>query len=391
MPDEALVVAAPPESTVAAPTEDQIQNQIGMAMAFDDPSLMPTKVEPQSEAHVSQETPAASTSQSTVVDYTPFIKENFGVETVEDAKKQWQELQTLKSNPPKPAEYKFENEDSQKMAEAISKGDRKTILSILEKQERIEQYTTAEVTKDTAPEIIKLGMQLNNKLLTKEDIEFQYKELYVPPKEPVQRSTETDEEFAERQDEWKEKVANIEYRKIVAAKMAIPELEKSKSTLQLPNIKPVVDEGYEAYKASTAAADEAYNNVTVPGIKSLKVTDVQLGFKVDDANNQMQFDVVLAPTPEDFEKARQDSLSVGEFLTKTCYDKDGKFLPHKLQRMILLEQQFDNYAQSIARQAVNEERKRVIAKEAPNGNGSKDYNVNGDMTELQKQMHFALS
>lgn len=394
MPEESAVASQQGEPIVQA-TPEQIQNQIGMAMAFDDPSLMPAlDNQPATTAAVGSVATADpnNPTPASTPDYTPFLKETFGIESVDEVKTQWQELQALKANPPKAEAIKYQNEESEKVAKLLSEGKIKEVMEVYSKQEKISNAIGLEVNKETAGDIIKLGISLKNPDLTPQEIEFQYKQEYVAPKEPVQRSSETDEEFTERQDEWKEKVAAIEMKTIIAAKMVKPDLEAAKVKIQLPNINPAtVDADFEAYKASTAAADEVYNNVTVPGIKSLKETDVQLGFKVDDANNQMNFDVVLVPTKEDFEKARQDSLSVGEFLTKTCYDKDGKFLPQKLQRMILLEQQFDNYAQSIARQAVNEERKRVIAKEAPNGNGSRDYNVNGEMSELQKQMNFALS
>jgi hypothetical protein len=79
-------------------------------------------------------------------------------------------------------------------------------------------------------------MQLSNKLLTKEDIEFQYKQEYGLPKEPKQRETETEEEFNERVEEYKERVANVEMKKVVAAKMAIPQLEQLKQKIVLPEL-----------------------------------------------------------------------------------------------------------------------------------------------------------
>lgn len=399
MPDEGNGQSqdATQQNTQAATTAtaDQVQNMNGMAMAFDDPSLVvnpgDTSVANTNTAVITQ--PAAATEDAaSTPDYTPFVKETFGVETIEEAKAQWQELQALKNAPPKAEEIKFENEESKTVHELLRQGKTKEAIEFYSKQDKLNAAITSEINKETASDIIKLNMQLKYPKLTPTQIDFQYKQEYGIPKEPVMKDTEDETEFNERHEAWKDQVQSIQMKTEIAATMAIPELEKAKSNLKLPDIPAgKVDEDYEAYKASNASADEAYNNITVPGIKSLKETDVQLGFKVEDANNQMQFEVALVPTKEDFEKARQDSLSLTQFLTKVAYDKDGKFLPHRLQRMVLLEQNFDNYAQSIARQAVNEERKRVIAKEAPNGNGSKDYNVNTDKTELQKQMEYSLS
>lgn len=391
---EAAQQAATTETT---PTPEQIQNQIGMAIAFDDKSMMP-QTEATAGAAIasttSNEAGAATTNNDEEVSFDEpiYLKENFGWETREAAIAELQELRNLKQNPPKPEPHKFENEESEKLFTAVTKGDRKELFKILEKQEKIDSLTSIEVNKDNAAEIIKFGIQINNPTLTPTEVDFQYRQEYVAGKEPIQKASETDEEFAERHDEWKEKVEIVETKRVIAAKMAQPQLVAAKSKLVLPLPEITVDPEYETFKVKNANADESYKNVTVPGIKSLKETDVVLGFKVDDPNNQMQFDVVITPTSEDFEKAKQDSLSLNQFLAKTCYDKDGKFLPQNLQKLVLLYNNFGNYAQSIARQAVNKERERIIAKETAGNNGNRDYNANNsEKTELQKNMDFALS
>lgn len=384
----------------AAPTQDQINNQIGMAIAFDDASLMPktsdnTGITNNNDTGTNGNIQSGDTIISNTPDYTPFIKETFGVDSIEAAKTQWQELQALKANPPKPADIPFADEQSKKIYELLRGGNTKEVINFYVQQERIDNLLTSEVTNNSAEDIIKLGLKLEFPDLTDTEINHTYKKQYSIPKEPVQRTEENDEDFEVRKADYKEQVSDIEMNKIIEAKKSKPKLASAKSKIQLPDIQPTavtVNEDFEAYKASNAKADEDYNTVTVPGIMALKGSDVTLGFKVEDSNNQMNFDIAIIPTNEDFEKARQDSLSLSQFLSKTCYDKDGKFLPQQLQRMILLTQNFDNYAQSIARQAVNEERKRVISKETNNnGNGSRDYNTNVDMTELQKAMNFALS
>ena len=174
-----------------------------------------------------------------ILDPNEWLKREYGVDNADALKAEREEYKRLKEQ--KPEEVKWENEQSKQIHELIRQGKRKEVREFLETQERLEAFTTADVTKDTAPDIIKLGMQLSNKLLTKEDVEFQYKQEYGLPKEPKQRDTETEEEFAERVEEYKERVANIEMKKVVAAKMAIPQLEQLKSKIVLPEIeKPKV-------------------------------------------------------------------------------------------------------------------------------------------------------
>lgn len=383
-------------ATQVTPTEQQVQNMTGMALAFDEPNLIPNAGNTENNGDgtgASQEGSGDTTTtqtQAPVFEFKTFT-EKYGWQTPEDATKEIEELRVLKANPVK-EEIKYENEESKKLHQLIVSGKTKEAFQILETQEKIESLTTADVSGDNAGDIIKLSMQLKYKDagLTSKEIDYKYNKQYALPKQPV-LDTE-DEDSVRVHNEWKENVDDINTGKIIDAKAAKIELQAAKTKLVLPDIEQNVDVDYEAYKAREAKANKAYEDVVIPAVNALKETDVQLGFKVEDANNQMNFEISLVPTKDDFEKARQDSLSIPEFLAKTCYDQNGKFYPEKLQRMVLLEQNFDNYAQSIARQAVNEERKRVVAKEAPNnGNAGKDFNVNTEKTELQKNMEFALS
>jgi len=110
------------------------------------------------------------------------LKEKFSYEKPEDAIAEIEQLRLLKSQPPAPEPIKFENEFNEKLFKAIQSGQVKEVTQLLAQQERLDSLTTSEVTKDNAADIIKLNMQLANKLLTKEDIDFQYKQDYLPPK-----------------------------------------------------------------------------------------------------------------------------------------------------------------------------------------------------------------
>ena len=331
-----------------------------------------------------------NTNTETAVDYNKFIKDNFGAETVEEAKATWQELQDLRKSG---VNAKFEDEFSEKLFKAI-KTNKKEANEILTQHLNLERLTAEEVTEDNADDIIKIGMQSKFKDLTPKEIDYQFKKQFALPKEPVQSDMEDDEQFAERRNEWKEKVADIKMAKVIEAKIMKPELITAKSNLNFPDIEQV-DPDYESYKsqkASSALIEEKINKVIIPGIEALKAEQVPLGFKVNDANAQMDFEVALVPTPEAFEKAKQDSLMFNQFVQKVSYDKDGNFKPENVQKLILLYENFDNYAQSIARQAVNAERKRVLTTEtAGNNNGSRDYGNAIEKTEFQKQMEFSLN
>ena len=379
---------------VAVPeaTAEQMSFQANMDYAFNT-DTPPAPIVQEENVGVGIPASPEGEKQAVTVDYSSFVKENFGVDTIEEAKTQWQALQDLKANPPKANEFTFENEESKKLHELVRTGKLKEAWEIIGQQQKIEELTSSEVTDVTADEIIKLGMKFENKELTQKEIDFKFRKQFTLPKEPVQALGEDNDDFDARIGEWRETVEDIKMSKTIEAKMMKPKLEAAKAKIQFPDIlQSNVDPDYEAYKARNAEVSERVDTQIAPAIKSLKNTDVQLGFKVSDPNNQMEFDVSLAATPEAFEKARQNSLSFDSWFHNVCYDETGKFRPENVQKLILLYDEHGNYDQSIARQAVNAERSRVIAKETGfNASGGKEFNVNLEKSEFQKQMDYRLS
>ncbi len=385
MADEANVIEQAAQVETAAPVtetsyEQKLQQNM-MSFALDENAPLPYDLTEKPNIEVVA-TPEQVVAQipSNNFDANQFAKDNFGLDTLEEAKAQWTALQELKSNPPKPV-Y-----DAEQIKQAYS---------ILDKQERLGALLEADVTTANAPQIIKESFKEKYKGLTQDQIDYKFNKSYGLPKEPMQSNMDTDEEFEEILSSWKMKCKDIEMDMLIEANVLKPELAKIKEELKLPEIESQglsKDENFEAYKASSAAASKQANEVIIPAINSLKVQDVNFGFKVDDANNNMQFDLSLTPTAEDFEKARQDSLSFDNFVASICYDENGNFNSKALMELVLLHNNKDKYIQSIARQAVNEERKMRIAKETGNPNLlNRDFNVNTEKTELQKQMDLALS
>lgn len=168
-----------------------------------------------------------------------WLKTEFGVEDVNVLKQEREEFKKLKEQPTSQP-FEFKDETSKQIHELLRSGDkegRKKAREVLEFQERVDDLASLPVTKDNAADIIKLQMQLKNKQLNKEEIEFHYSQTYGIPKEPIQRKMEDEDEFQERMDEWKEKVSAIEQNRMIAAKLAQPELLSLKPELTLPEIK----------------------------------------------------------------------------------------------------------------------------------------------------------
>lgn len=307
------------------------------------------------------------------------IKEIFGVEGgIEVVKQQWDELQALKANPPK-AELTYANEEAKKWAEYFAAGKEDELYQSLHGRQQVKNVESL-----SDDQRLKLYIKLNNPLYDSELVDAVYEKNYT---------------FNEAQFKDEEGKINdtLGYRlaKVDALQRMQQDIQKAndffaqyKTKIELPVIQPTAqttkDEAYEAYKASTAKAQEDYNNVTVPAINSITDKDVPLAFKVTDPNNQMDFDVNLAIEPADLAAAKQAALNLRGFLNDEFYDKDGKLKGNELVKMIALYKNFGKYAQSSARQAVNAERKRVITKEAPANPLQKNFPVVEEKDQLKE-------
>ena len=219
--------------TTQTPEQD-ISTQMQNAF-FGEEKIIPNPDPAATPAPAAAAEPAQPAAEPVIEVPKEWLKKEFDVEDPAILKAEREEYRKLKETPPV-TDLKFENEQSKQIFELLKEGKSKEVKQFLDTQERLEQYTTAEVTKDNAADIIKMGMQLKYPSLTKDQIEFQYKHEYSLPKEPAQKADELDEEFEERKNEWKEKVASIEMKTTIAATMAKPELENAKSKLVLPEI-----------------------------------------------------------------------------------------------------------------------------------------------------------
>lgn len=305
---EDIAVATPPTTPAVDPQIDQM-----MKIGFGDFSSLR---QPDQQTTPDTPTPAADTppvTPDTPPPTTPDIfapfKEKFGYQSPEDALKEIEELRALKANPQVP-EFEFENEDSKKFFNAALKGDRKTIKSILDKQDMLERLTAIEVSKDTAADIIKAAMKIETDL-DQTEIDFQYKETYTPPKEPkepVQRASETEDEFNERHDDWKERhddwkqqVANLEMKAIIAAKMAKPKLEAAKTKLVFPEIEADPDEDYAQYRKELEEKPRL-NAEIAAAYKTFKPEDIGTKVPFTDEQSKVNFEYQYTPDVESFNK-----------------------------------------------------------------------------------------
>lgn len=313
--------------------------------------------------------------------------EKFGYQSPDDAIKEIEELRTLKANPIKEA-IKFENEKSEVLFKAIQAGKSDEVYAILAEQKRLDALTTSEVTKETAADIIKLGMQLKYKDLTEAEINYKFNKQFSLPKEPVQGNTELDEEFEQRQKDWQEQVADIEMSKIIDAKLVKPDLEAAKQKLVLPNIESAVDEGYLQYKKSLEE-EAKVDTETVEAYKSFTPTDIEMKINFNDEANKINFDFQFTPEAQGFEKSVALVIEPEKYFAEY---KNSDGTPNRKQ--FLQDIYFIQHKEQIIREAMKQAKNATIKSMLPDnssGAANRQLPQGQEMSDLDKMMQASLA
>jgi hypothetical protein len=258
------------------------------------------------------DTPKQTTTE---VDYNAYVKETFGFDNVDVAKQEIENLKKLKDQKP---QFEFTNEDSKKLYEALVGGKEDDVYSYLAKKKEFERLSNAEVNENTALDILKLNYKTKNSELTESEVDFLIKKQYSIPKEPIQKDEELDDDFEERKNEWKEKVAEIKQELIINAKLAKKDIEQLKSNIVLPSF----EEQKQSQQIDPKELEQqekivkAFQNELESSYKSYQGVSVKA--KCEDA------EFVINYNPKDDEK-----LELKEKMSK--FDLEGYFNPRWLK------------------------------------------------------------
>lgn len=216
-----------------------------------------------------------------IFDADAYLKEQAGVESWDVLKAQLKELNTLRENAKTPAEFKFANETTEKIIKALNQGDRKPLYSYLDKEMKINNAKTLDVsTISHAADILRLSYHLENDDLSADDIDFMIRRKFATPPKPIQPVEMSDPEYQEVLSNWQAQVKDIERGMIIEAKLAKPKLVQYESQLVIPEIKkpepagptPPTQEELDAWKAD----QQRFLANTAAGIANLKEFKTQV-------------------------------------------------------------------------------------------------------------------
>ena len=353
-----------PENNPAAPIElavgfnpfgddnaPQVQNKVEEAPILNnEPQSAPP---PQEETKV-EEPPSAQTSS---FDSNQFVKERFGFESVEQAEEEFKRFREPKE------EFKFQDDMSKTLFDAIKEGKTDDIYEILNQQKKLDKLISNELTPDLAVDIIKTNIQNKYKDLTSDEVDLLFYDQYFVPSKPEQAYDDSDEDYATKVKTWQSQVDYLDKKMMIEAKVIRPELTKLKSELKLPDIYGEAQQEAESreevekmqqarsiYERTLDSDFQSFSGFTV----SVKDEDVEIPISFNVAEEER---LAMKNTLADF-----DSDS---YFGERWFAEDGK---PKVQQMMADKYLLENYNKILQKVANEAASQRMLAHLKKTGN-----------------------
>ena len=352
-----------PENNPAAPIElavgfnpfgddnaPQVQNKIEEAPILNnEPQSVPP---PQEETKVEEPSSAPQ-----AFDSNQFLKERFGFESVEQAEEEFKRFREPKE------EFKFQDDMSKTLFDAIKEGKTDDIYEILNQQKKLDKLISNELTPDLAVDIIKTNIQNKYKDLTSDEVDLLFYDQYFVPLKPEQAYDDSDEDYATKVKTWQSQVDYLDKKMMIEAKVIRPELTKLKSELKLPDIYGEAQQEAESreevekmqqarsiYERTLDSDFQSFSGFTV----SVKDEDVEIPISFNVAEEER---LAMKNTLADF-----DSDS---YFGERWFAEDGK---PKVQQMMADKYLLENYNKILQKVANEAASQRMLAHLKKTGN-----------------------
>lgn len=365
-----------------------IKEQMAISLNLNNPVAAQIPVETNEEKVASQpaEVVAQVNEPVTVSDPFNFLKEKFQYQSHEDAIKEIEELRAFKAAPRLP-EFQVPDDESAKILKALAAGKRDEVYKYLHHEMRIDQLVGADVTKDTAGDIVKLGMQLKYQDLTPEEINYKFNKQFAIPPQPVKGDLEDDVDYQQRLGEWQNVVTDKQMELMIEAKLAKPELQKSKSNFVFPEIEAPEDEGYIQYKAMLEERAKS-DQVIKEAYKAIAPKDVQTKVNFKDEANKIDFEFQFEPDADGFSKA-VGLVSDADLFWQSFMNPDGSPNRQKLLDAVY----YANNKEKVLLSAMNQAKNAAIKAQLPDnseGGMLRQTPQYQEPDELKQHMEMAL-
>lgn len=313
------------EPQVAEPQIQQVDHSAELKAQMDialNGGIPTQAAEPAADATVDAGAAATVVTESSVSDPFGLFKDKFGYQTPEDAIKNIEELIAFKAQP-RAEVFNVPDDESAAILRALVAGKKEDVWRALDQELRVERLLNVEVNKDSAVDIVKMGMALKYKDLTPDEINYKFNKQFAIPAKPVQSLEEEDADFQQRVGAWEEIVTDKQMELMIEAKLAKPELQNSKVKLTFPEIETdiPVDEGYVQYKKMLEDRTRMDAEIKV-AYQKLTPKDVETKLNFKDEANKIAFEFQFEPDASMFTRA-VDTANDAEKFWALFQNSDG--------------------------------------------------------------------
>lgn len=380
------------------PAESQSSNGItdeirmNAAMAFGDPSIAPpappvndsaTPPDPAARPAAEGGQPAATPPpENEVVEFDEgtYLKNEFGFETLEEAKSKIEAWKKLETTPP---EHKFADEDAKKLYAAIVNKDTKTVFNYLHAQQ-----LAAEFADKPADEKLKQYLRATNPLYEKADIDFKYGQLYSVNEDKFKDS------FTEEVDQQSLRLAQLDAKQRMADDLAKAEayFQQHAKSYELPVISAPatsVDERYEAWKKQQDAIPQL-NAEAATAYSNIKPEDIKFESQFKDEARKIDYTFGFVPDQASLDASKLVASDVGKFLEQ-FYKPDRSPDRNAWMRLVYIHQNIDKILTQAHVSAIDEYNRARIANRGESTYGRGQFTADLPEGELEAHMNAAFS
>lgn len=310
--------------------------------------------------------PAGNQGDDEIVDELEYLERQTGFKSWDEVKALKTEAEQLRAKTQTPAERKFANEESKRLAEAWEAGETDKVFDYLNTQRQLKKAADLSST-----DAIKLHIQQSNKdnpNFTAQDVEDMFEERYAIPKKPVQGVNEDVEDFNERLTEYNARVAKVNRAIERDAFTAKQDLAKRITKLVPPEIPKRQEQ--QGPPQEVLEARKAFVEGFAKGIpKALEgVTGFNTLFKDEEVEIPISYSITqeeMKPYKEQLEALANANLDTNTLFTKRWVNEDGTINTRKAASDLYVLDNLDKILLKVATQTGNERMKAKL-KQASN-------------------------
>ena len=313
------------ETVVAEPIRglEGMQMIIPETISWDDATPV-AKTEPSGEDIKQEKKEVKTEPEEEIVDELEYLEKQTGFKSWEDVKTTLSKAKEWEQKAMTPAERKFANEESKRLAEAWEAGKEDEVYNLLHTQRELKRAADLP-SADAIRMHIKLTNQ-NNPNFKAADVEDIFEDRYGLPKEPKQGANEDTEDFQDRMTEYKtrvEKVSRAIERDAFTAKQELAQRITELKPPEIPKQQEQQGPTQEILDARKAFVDN-YRKELPKQLGEIK--DFSTTFKDD----SVEFTVSRIIKPEDLvpykaelEAFAEKGLDVNGLFSKRWINQDG--------------------------------------------------------------------